>query len=366
MLSEIPGSCIVFDEVHTYDPALAGLTLATARLFAKVGAKLMFISATLPNFLQKKIQHAVTAELVSPDPESKSDREVLDRKRHVVTVMDRSLLELVPDIVKAANEGQHVLVVCNHVRSSQQIAKLVRNELGDDEAKVSLFHGRFNMRDRKTKERTLATGPLPSVLVATQVIEVSLDLSFSMGFFEAAPIDALAQRMGRVNRQAKTGYPARIVIAQRTINPHRLYDSDRTADTLEALAIRTGPLSEEDIVGICNQVYRNGYTAEEEAIFDERFNYPPIAEFEEHIVSGQHKNWIEKIIEERSGRGDVLPRECLMEYKDLTEKKQWLDADALLVNNVYLSGIRDFLEPKRNLWIANLQYGKNGLEVPGN
>ncbi len=73
MLAEIPGSCIVFDEVHSYNPALAGQTLATARLFASMGASLMFISATLPRFLQEEIQELIPAIIKSPDPNSQSD-----------------------------------------------------------------------------------------------------------------------------------------------------------------------------------------------------------------------------------------------------------------------------------------------------
>ena len=37
-------------------------------------------------------------------------------------------------------------------------------------------------------------------MVATQVVEVSLDVDFEQGFFEVAPIDAIIQRMGRINR----------------------------------------------------------------------------------------------------------------------------------------------------------------------
>jgi CRISPR-associated endonuclease/helicase Cas3 len=44
--------------------------------------------------------------------------------------------------------------------------------------------------------------PLAKILVATQMVEVSLDLDFQQGFAELAAIDALVQRMGRINRYA--------------------------------------------------------------------------------------------------------------------------------------------------------------------
>ena len=66
MLAEIPGACLVFDEVHSYDPELAGLTLGTARLFARMGAKTLFASATLPRFLRKEIEGILQTTPIAP------------------------------------------------------------------------------------------------------------------------------------------------------------------------------------------------------------------------------------------------------------------------------------------------------------
>ena len=53
---------------------------------------------------------------------------------------------------------------------------------------------------------------LPKILISTQVVEVSLDLDFQQGFTEPAPIDALVQRMGRINRHAAQRQPAKVVV----------------------------------------------------------------------------------------------------------------------------------------------------------
>jgi CRISPR-associated endonuclease/helicase Cas3 len=358
MLSEVPGSCIVFDEVHSYDPALAGLTLGTARLFVSMGASLMFISATLPRFLQEVIEKVIPCTAISPDGESKTDREILNRKRHIVRVVGQTLLELVPQIEAAVGKGLRVLVVCNHVRSAQRMARALRERLGEGEDRVCLFHGRFNLRDRKLKETSLASGTLPRVLVATQVVEVSLDISFDMGFFEAAPIDALAQRMGRVNRRGEATLPARIVVAQRSINRHRLYETARTDATVALLARQTEAISEQDLTTICDSVYQTGYADEDQHIFEQRLKF--LANFETELIAGQHERWIEKVIENQDGRAEVLPIGLKPQYDTFVREKMWLDADALLVH-AYVSGMTDLLDKDVDPWVVNLPYGSDGL-----
>jgi CRISPR-associated endonuclease/helicase Cas3 len=359
MLFEIPGSCIVFDEVHSYDPSLAGLTLGTAKLFAAMGAKLMFISATLPDFMREQINALAPMISIAPDPEQAADRLVLDRKRHIAHVFDGDLLGKINEIVENVQKGRHVLIVCNHVTSAQDVARVLRSELGANS--VCLFHSRFNMRDRKRKEDRLTPGALPQVLVATQVIEVSLDLSFDMGYFEAAPIDALIQRMGRVNRQGETPVP--ICIVESALNPHPIYDSRYTRRTIDLLSSVQGPLSEQDLTVICNSVYEEGYTGQDKVDFETRLNHSFLAAFEENLTAGEYRNWIEEAIS-LDNRAEVLPVDLAAEYESFVTAKRWLDAEALLVTT-YTTNLGNFLDRSHDPWIVRLPYDcENGLCSP--
>jgi CRISPR-associated endonuclease/helicase Cas3 len=330
MLAEIPGACLVFDEVHSYDPELAGLTLGTARLFARMGAKALFASATLPRFLRKEIENLFPTMSIAPDSAKERDRHIMNRKRHTVEVRPGTVLDAVPEIVDHAKSGCSVLIVCNHVRSAQCIFRALREQL--DERDLMLFHGRFHMRDRRDKERVLSgdSAALPRVLVATQVVEVSLDISYSLGYFEPAPIDALAQRMGRVNRRGDTPVP--IVVVQSTINSHPLYSRDLIRETLRKLTEIEGALSEQDLIDICDAVYANGYAGRQREAFEERLNHPFFVDYERTLVAGRHERWTESVIDKTDGRADVLPRSLRAEYEALRTEKRWLDADALLVN----------------------------------
>lgn len=107
-----------------------------------------------------------------------------------------------------ARSNQSVLVCCNTVRRAQTAYAALKNDLEKNGIEVILLHGRFNARDRLEKEKTVnaATGSRsaerrPVVLVATQVVEVILDIDLDVIYTDPAPLEALIQRFGRVNRR---------------------------------------------------------------------------------------------------------------------------------------------------------------------
>jgi CRISPR-associated endonuclease/helicase Cas3 len=56
--------------------------------------------------------------------------------------------------------------------------------------------------------------PRRSVLIATQVIEQSLDLDFDLMVSDLAPVDLLLQRAGRLHRHQRAGRPARLAVPE--------------------------------------------------------------------------------------------------------------------------------------------------------
>ena len=96
--------------------------------------------------------------------------------------------------------------MCNVVARAQQAYETLNPEL-PGVVPVELLHGRFNMRDRMGKEKTIRekTGTNSKerssvVLIATQVVEVSLDIDLDTIYTDPAPLEALVQRFGRINR----------------------------------------------------------------------------------------------------------------------------------------------------------------------
>ena len=69
-----------------------------------------------------------------------------------------------------------------------------------------LIHGRFTFGDRSRLETRLTDKRnTPMILVATQIVEVSLDIDYDVMYTEACYPDSLVQRAGRINRRGKLG-----------------------------------------------------------------------------------------------------------------------------------------------------------------
>lgn len=116
--------------------------------------------------------------------------------------------EAVSEAVAAARRGGAVAVICNAVDEAIATHAAILTELGDPEAAL-LFHARFAMVDRmrieqhvlhifgKNADSSLRAG---KIVVATQVIEQSLDLDFDVMITDLAPFDLVVQRAGRLWR----------------------------------------------------------------------------------------------------------------------------------------------------------------------
>ncbi len=372
MLAEFPNACFVFDEIHAYDPRVVGLTLGSAKLISQWGARCLFFSATLPAFLHKLINDTIRQlPLIEPDPTQEEDKKILDKKRHIMEVKDGSITEHMETIVRTIRNSSSTLIVCNHVKTSQEIYSRLKEELPGEA--IKLLHSRFNQEDRNRIENRIINNSLPKVLVATQVVEVSLDVDFDQAFLEPAPIDALIQRMGRINRSGNRP-PAKVIIFTKQVNPHYLYcdcprefhqPTCRVKLTLDELQTLGNPISERDLIKAADRVYGEGYLGEDKTKFEEGLNHPDIREFEARLLAGAHQDWAEAIIEKTDGIIEILPKCHLEEYKQRSEKGLWIEANSLLVpvRTKGLAWLRSKLDMSNDPWIADLGYTSDkGLE----
>lgn len=120
--------------------------------------------------------------------------------------------------IKALKEklqnGGCVAVICSTVGRAQAIYDQLKPYFVPNE-ELGLFHGRFLFTDRERIEKDCLhkfgkKGKRPDkyVLVATQVIEQSLDVDFDLMISDLAPVDLLLQRSGRLHRHTRDHRPA--------------------------------------------------------------------------------------------------------------------------------------------------------------
>ena len=326
MLAEFPHGLFVFDEIHAYDPTVTGLTVATAKFLHEIGASCIFMSATLPSFLKGILEREVPdIGFIEPSPMEESDRIILDKKRHAINIVDGDVLTNLSEIASAADRAASTLVVCNHVRTAQLVYQGLQRLVAGE---VRLLHSRFNRRDRNRKEGDLKK--LPKVLVSTQVVEVSLDIDFELGFTEPAPIDALAQRLGRVNRRGSRP-PASVTVFTEQVGRYHIYEQRLVDRSLDALSKLRNPVSEPDLVSVADEVYAGGYQGEELHRYSSALDIPMIKDPENNWLAGSHMDWVEQLISEKEGTLEVLPESLVDEYEELIRQRLSIEAGMLLV-----------------------------------
>lgn len=226
-------SVLIVDEVHAYDAYMYGLLERVLAEQKAASGSAILLSATLPAHQRRQLINAwgknmpesqdwqkypLVSHVGSRSPTSHglpaSEKPI---ERHV-RIEGIKLPDMMPDqivlerVVAAADAGSRVAIICNLVDHAQQTYSALRNLTG---LPVDLFHARYTFDDRqKIEERIVSeygrgfsrnTG---KILVATQVVEQSLDLDFDWMITQLCPIDLLFQRLGRLHRHDRPNRPA--------------------------------------------------------------------------------------------------------------------------------------------------------------
>ncbi len=182
-------SVVIIDEVHSYDFKLLGFLKRFLEISNKFEVKVLIMSASIPEILKIKLE-------IDKLPIIK-DSSLFNKTANYIYKIDKLLENSIFDILEKFNSGKRVLVIANTIKKSVEIFNALNVE------NSTLFHSQFKKIDRPKKENEifdkLKTGQ-PYILVATQIVEISLDIDFDVLFSEVAPIDSLIQRFGRVNR----------------------------------------------------------------------------------------------------------------------------------------------------------------------
>ena len=197
----LAGAAFIFDEIHSYDERLFGALLNF--LGAMRGIPILLMTASLP---QKRVD-AIQAVL----RQRKTSLALPERTRDLLELEERPRYHrLFPDgdpmkVVRAEiSAGGKVLWVCNTVNRAIEAADTALEENLDP----IIYHSRFRYEDRVWRHKEVIDAfrsGNPALAISTQVAEMSLDLSATLLVTDRAPVPAMIQRLGRLNRYARPG-----------------------------------------------------------------------------------------------------------------------------------------------------------------
>ncbi|MDR3515116.1 MAG: CRISPR-associated helicase Cas3' [Azospirillaceae bacterium] len=224
-LQGITGKVLVVDEVHAFDPYMREVLATLLRFQAALGGSAILLSATLPQALRQQLVDAFRdglgrpasvlvrtdyplATITGADAPRETPCAPRDKSGRRVTVTRLpDAAAAVGRIVAAASAGAATVWIRNTVDDAIDAVALLRAQ----NIEPLLFHARFAMADRLRIEqevlrlfgRDSTTAMRNRVLVATPVVEQSLDLDFDVMVTDLAPADLLIQRAGRLWRHQR-------------------------------------------------------------------------------------------------------------------------------------------------------------------
>lgn len=262
LLTDYHNAAFIFDEVHAYEVKRLALILETVSYLKNYyHCHFLVMSATFPKLIKDSLKEVLEgpADIVAA-PEL-----FAEFKRHRIEILAGEVLDSnnLDRILRDAQAGKSVLVVCNRVDRAQAVYSALKEKLVASGIPTELLHGRFNMRDRSAKERLVreAAGSQSEnrrsiVLVATQVVEVSLDIDLDTIYTEPAPLEALIQRFGRINRRRKQEGLAVVHVFAQPCDGQKVYDPELVQRTMSIAKREDGhPIDESGVESWLDEIY---------------------------------------------------------------------------------------------------------------
>ncbi len=212
-------SVLILDEIHSFDAYMYGLIEQVLKGQCAAFSSVILLSATLPKQIKTQLLRCYKGHseedayplVTQVNLEGNTHSFKTDVKPKVRTIDTQMWLSetLLPDsqsqtrIINWVEQGAMVCIICNTVNDAQQLYQLMQDQ---SDIPIDLFHARFTFHDRHRIERSVLkhygkeSKREGRLLIATQVVEQSLDLDFDVLISQIAPIEFLMQRMGRLWR----------------------------------------------------------------------------------------------------------------------------------------------------------------------
>jgi len=294
--------------------------------------------------------------------EVKLERNELEKfNRHTIYKLD-DWNESHHIISSAIQNDEKILIVANRVKKAQDWYLELKRSFPN--IPILLLHSRFKRGDRNKKEKELLgmdekgnslniynTSNKACIVVSTQVVEVSIDISFDLMITETAPLDSLIQRFGRINRKR----------SEKTIGKYKpVYVIKPTEEKNKAL-----PYDVEVLKRSFN-ILSNGAILKETELQDKIDTVFPeikVLDIENHLIFKKDKKWnIDKLTHRRKAvLLDLLEIDsvsCILESDEENYINANFEERMLMTIPARYWQVKDLLQLK--------DYGNSPFIVPNN
>lgn len=226
---------LLLDEVHLSQPfadTLDQLTRLRKRFVGGISCRFHYAFLSATPGIEPKVFHLSTHEKRPTSP--LGTRLHASKPARLLRVEDRAALErtCVEEGLLLLTRHDVLAVVANRVASASTIARQIRERVADG-VDVVLLTGRMrpldrddalrNIRSRIMTGRDRATTSRKLIVVGTQCIEAGADFDFDALVTEAASLDALRQRFGRVDRLGTYGRAEGVIVHAKDVKDDPVY-----------------------------------------------------------------------------------------------------------------------------------------------
>lgn len=225
-LLALSNKALIIDEFHAYDAYMMEILLIVLRWAKAMHVPVIILSATL----RQKPLGQICEVYSDSVPEAMSDGYPL------ITVAENNAIsqyncastfckqyptqhigqsELVSGILESAKGGGCTLYIANTVKRALSVYEQLKN-IKPDDVELSIYTASTTPENREKMGADIvyrygkqgkADGKRPkkSILIATQIVEMSMDVDFDTLFSDLAPVDSILQRIGRMRRHDDAG-----------------------------------------------------------------------------------------------------------------------------------------------------------------
>ncbi|CEA12447.1 CRISPR-associated helicase/endonuclease Cas3 [Methanobacterium formicicum] len=219
VISVYPFSSIVIDEIQTYNEEMAAIIIKTLEIIHQLKGKLLIITATFPPYFEKFFKNIFHEDLeivdvAKLDENTKGQIKNFNQRRHKIKVIEESFFgeksqlnyeSKIKEFLALFNDKNLFLVV-NNVKKAINLFKSLENDGKDN---IYLLHSRLIELEKSRRideiKNKIKNGEKVTV-VATQIIEASVNLDFDAMITEISTVDSQIQRWGRIYRNRNADY----------------------------------------------------------------------------------------------------------------------------------------------------------------